>query len=250
MSDIQVRPEETTAIAPASRSTEVMSMLQYAIDKGVDPGAMRELADLHEKIERREAEKQFNQALVDFQTTCPPIPRVDTVDYVSSSGKRVHFMYADFETIMSVVRPHASRFGFAFVFTTVAPGPGLLVRTCMLLHRNGHSIRSDAPVTTANTNPGMSDQQKYSAAETIASRRALLAVLGLAHTDADAESQAHAEPVTAEQAATLDALINEVKADRVRFLAHFKVSALADVPQGQFGEAVRMLEAKRKGTTK
>ena len=53
-------------------------------------------------------------------------------------------------------------------------------------------------------------------------------------------------PITEEQAATLDSLIDEVGADRIKFLRYMKVNKLEDIRAQAYDDAVSALEAKRK----
>lgn len=64
--------------------------------------------------------------------------------------------------------------------------------------------------------------------------------------EARVESYASLEKITAEQAADLDALIEEVKADRPAFLKYAKVEQLADIAAKAYPIYVKMLENKRK----
>jgi hypothetical protein len=225
---------------------QIMSLIERAIDKGTSPEALEKLVDLADRVMRRRAELDFHRDLVEFQARVPAIARTDIVDYATSGGKRVTFHYATFDTMRKAIDPIAQEFGFGLSFSSHMEG-GFMVRTCTLLHRNGHSITSDAPIGTANSNPGMSEQQKFAAAETSASRRALASVLGLNIAEVDDASQESSEPVTDEQVATLQALAAECTKEVGRlFFAHFKIQRFAELTQSRYTEAVRMLESKRK----
>lgn len=54
------------------------------------------------------------------------------------------------------------------------------------------------------------------------------------------------EPVSEEQVAHLEALIEEVSADRTKFLQYLKVTKLEDLRAQAFDDAAKALEAKRK----
>jgi hypothetical protein len=54
------------------------------------------------------------------------------------------------------------------------------------------------------------------------------------------------KPITEEQTAALQAMIEETGADQAKFLAYFKAESLADLPAAKYSSAVKMLEAKRK----
>ena len=228
---------------------QIMTLIERAIDKGTDPASLEKLVDLADRVMRRRAELDFHRDLVEFQRLVPDIARTDVVDYVSSSGKRVTFKYADFDTMRKAIDPVAQEFGFGLTFSSTMQG-AYLVRRCTLLHRNGHSISSESPITTANNNPGMSEQQKFAAAETSASRRALASVLGLNLTEVDSGSEHDAGPISEEQAVTLQQLCEEVKADMVRFKAAFGIDDIRKLPVGRLAQATSMLEAKRKAPAK
>jgi hypothetical protein len=54
------------------------------------------------------------------------------------------------------------------------------------------------------------------------------------------------EKITEKQAADLEALIDEVKADKARFLAHMKVDSIASIPAKEYSACVEKIEAKRR----
>jgi hypothetical protein len=78
------------------------------------------------------------------------------------------------------------------------------------------------------------------------------ALLKLFNIETGENEESRVEPytalarITAEQAATLEALITEVGADRARFLKFLQVNELADLRARDLDEAVKALEAKRK----
>ena len=55
-----------------------------------------------------------------------------------------------------------------------------------------------------------------------------------------------AKPISDEQAANIEALIQDVGADRAAFLRHFKIAALPDLPAKDYDRAVKALQSKRK----
>jgi hypothetical protein len=54
------------------------------------------------------------------------------------------------------------------------------------------------------------------------------------------------EKISEKQAADLEALIEEVGADKARFLAHLKLDAIASIPAKDYAECVQKVEAKRR----
>lgn len=67
--------------------------------------------------------------------------------------------------------------------------------------------------------------------------------------DNDTDSTTHevvSSPITASQAADLVSLMEEVGANREKFLAFLKIDAIENLPASEYQRAVKALEAKRK----
>lgn len=240
-------PLSETSPLPAiqSETSQVMDLFRRAFEAGgATPEALAQLVALREQIERRNAELEFASAMVEFQTTCPPIPKTSSAEIATASGGRFGYKFADFEQIIETVRPHLQRLGLSVTFDSSSDGK-MLTCTAILRHVNGHSIQSSFTLPT-DTRSAMSAQQAVGAALTFAKRQCLVSVLGLSLTDPDAEGGAGLEPISDGQCADLGALLEEVKADRPRFLKHFGIASLSGLRQNRYAEAARMLEAKRK----
>ena len=243
MTATDVRTLEPLAV-PTDESSQVMALFSKALDRG-EGGveALGKLVELHERVQRRRAELEFSQALVAFQSNCPPIPRTSTAEIVTKSGTKFSYTYADLEQIVETVRPYLATFGLAFTFDSKADGKTLRC-SCLLRHANGHQIVSNFELPT-DSGSAMSEQQKVGAALTFAKRQSLVAVLGLTLTDPDPDGSADPTPITAEQEATLLGLIEETGSDPARFRKHFGLREVRDMRASQYAEAVRMLERKR-----
>jgi hypothetical protein len=96
------------------------------------------------------------------------------------------------------------------------------------------------------------DPQAAGSAITYARRYALQSIAGIPSEDDDGQSamagktaSAVIPVVTDNQAANIQALLQEVGADCVKFLAYFKVNSFNSIPLDQFNLAITMLEKKR-----
>lgn len=237
--------EDVSALAPRGDAAQVLAMIQSGVERGLSVESMSQMFDLYQRVKASQAEESFNRDFVAFQSECPAAPKSSVASFSGRGGNTVSYAYADLETLMDVARPFLFKHGFSLSFTSEMQG-AVLVRRCTVRHRDGHSTHADAPVSTSSSNPGMSDQQKYAGAETSASRRALVAVLGLPLTDAEPENARDQAKVNAEQAASLQALIEEVRIDRAKWLAHYEVASVGDLPASLYAKAVQSLEARRK----
>lgn len=240
-----VKSQEPGALAPANASPPVFALFQQALDKGTEgAGAMETLYKLYTAEREHGARISFAHALAKFQSECPPVPRDTLVDFVSKSGARIHYRSANLETIIETVRPHLLANGFSFTFDSEAGA--MHTERCTLQHQDGHSVTSSFTLPTGNNNPGMSDQQKAAGASTFGKRQCLISVLGLALTDPDPDNEGDPSTVTDAEAADLEALAQEVGADRVKFLGWLGVESFAAIPARDYKRAVGALQAKRR----
>lgn len=246
--DLTTPQRAQALVASPDMPEQMFPLFQQALAQGSDGvGALEKLIDLQERIQRRRAELQFALDLAEFQSACPSIQKSSTAKITPRSGAGGYeFKYADLEEIIATVRPHLSERGFSFTFDSEASGQ-MLKCTCILRHSHGHSQSSSFTLPTENPS-GATAQQKFGGALTYAKRMCLVSVLGLALTDPDPEQRAKesAAKITDEQAANLNAMLDETKADRARFFDRFKITAVGELPVALYAEAVRLLELKRK----
>jgi hypothetical protein len=157
--------------------------------------------------------------------------------------------YADLAAVWEACREALTANGLAVI---QSPGPiaeGRLEMTTMLVHSSGEWIMGALTIPL-----GKVDAQAYGSAVTYARRYALAAFVGVSSADDDGNEAAKAAPkangndpwITQDQAADLVALMDEVGADRERFLNHLRIDTLTRLPASRFADAVKALEMKRK----
>jgi len=244
---VTVVPRSDSAVAARDDAAlQMQELFRQALDKGeAGVGALEKLIDLQERVHKRRAELEFSLALAAFQNECPPVQKTSTANIASRSGTGYKFTYADFEQIVSTVRPHLMAHGFSFTFDSSTDGR-MLTCVCTLRHEAGHRETSKFQLPTESAS-GATEQQKVGGALTYAKRQTLIAALGLSLTDPVPEEQRVVEKISAEQAATLQAMLLEVGVTSVVFCERFKIAAIADLPAALYREAVTLMERKRKG---
>lgn len=242
---VEITRRAEGAVAPVGDG-EIMGLLARAVEAGASVEALERLVSLKERVDDRNARAAFFEALADAQEEMPEIPKKRTAQIATRSGGSYSYRYAALEDITRVIRPVLRRHGLSYAWD-VSQGEGALVVTCVLRHIDGHEERASFPVPV-DTSARMSDAQKNGAALTYGRRQSLVAVLGLTTADDDidgAEVGRSVDTITADQAADLDALLDEVGADREKFLRWAGVERLADLPADRYAKAVQMLERKR-----
>lgn len=237
--------EEGTALAtqPGTTPTAIQQMLTLAIEKGVPVETLEKLMALHERVSDRQAASEFAAAFASFQHACPLIYKASTANVATKAGSKFSYTYAPLDEIARTVGPLLHEHGLSYTWDSDVK-ERMLCATCTLRHVNGHSVTASFTAPT-ETSAGMSEQQKFAAALTFARRQSLVQVLGLTTTDEDTDARP-TEMITDEQAASLEALITEVGADRAKFLKYLDIDdLLGGLRAADYAGAVRALEQKR-----
>ena len=233
-------PEKIDAAPPAVQHP--LSILQLAVERGIDPTSIEKLAELAWKQQDREAAQEFAEGLRAFQEECPPIRKSRTANIASRSGGGYSYSYAPLDEIDRIVKPILGRLGFSYSWSSTMDG-ALMRTTCTLRHANGHEQTADFACPADSPNPGISGAQKHAAAMTFARRQTLTAVLGLTTTDTDVDG-ADPTPITEEQAMEIENLLAEANADRWKFLRWVGSETVEEIPAGRYEEVVDKLKRK------
>jgi hypothetical protein len=182
-----------------------------------------------------------------FQRRCPSIKKTSTAEIATQSGTRFRYTYAELDEIARTVNPILAEVGLSYTWDSAEDGAALTC-ICTLRHVSGHSVSSRFTCPIDST-ARMSGPQRTAAALTYARRQAMVQVLGLTTTDPDtdgAESGEGMGEITETQAADLEALIEEVKADKARFLKYLGVGSIIEIRAKDYGKAVQALQQKRR----
>lgn len=232
-----------------TQEPSVLQLMEFAIKQvGVENGAqtveiMERLVGLKERMEDRQAAADFISAMSEFQSECPEIPKSSKVSIKTNSGINYSYSYAQIDEIARIVRPVLHKHGFSYSWDSSVTNDKVTA-TCKLSHRNGHfeTAKFEAPIDSAAK---MNVTQRNAAALTYAKRQSLVQVLGVTTCDQDTDAQS-ADTITDQQAADLQAKMEEVGANKDRFLKYMKVEQLSDIRACDFGAAVNALESKRR----
>ena len=224
-----------------------LALMAQAIEKGVPVETLKALQEMVYAEQDRQGARDFADAMAQFQSTCPPIPKTASSKSTGErSGARFEFTYAPLDTIAATVGPVLHALGLTYSWDTETTEK-LLTCSCTLRHRNGHSVVARFSCPMDSSLP-IGSQQKAGAALTYARRYSLIQVLGLTTTDPDVEGDtASMEKIGPHQAALLLALIEETGTDAAKLLKWLGCPTIADIPAIDYQRAVNALEKKRGG---
>jgi hypothetical protein len=193
------------------------------------------------------AMKQIASALVKAQRQFGPALK-------SSTNPHFKTKYADLSACIEAVIDALHDNGIALVQRNHESESGVTVET-VFVHESGETIDCGKLHVPAIKN----DPQGYGSAQTYARRYSLMAACGIAPEDDDGNAAQRREParepeprkISEKQAADIEALIDEVGADKVAFLAWVAqmsggtVAKVADIPVKAIPHVTQALEKKR-----
>ena len=249
------RAEAQAPAAPAGgamTTQDPVAMVQSAIASGYAPETLEKLMALAERYEANNARKAFYEALSAFRSEAPRIEKNERVNYSTQKGT-TDYRHSTLDNVVAQVSPVLARYGLSFRWDLEQVEGGALRVGCIVSHRDGHY-----EVTHLQSGRDESGQknnlQALGSAQTYLERYTLMAALGLsaAAPDDDGAGAANNPPdpgneyITEQQAADIDALIDEIGVDRTAFLKWAKVNKVSDIKARAYPEVVRRLEERRK----
>ncbi len=221
-------------------------LLMRAIDANLPVEAIERFVALHERMEKKEAEKRFSAAMAAFQQECPSIKRAATAKIETKSGGKYSYTYAPIDEIARTANPILAKHGLSYNWDFEVSQNAVKV-VCTVRHSAGHSLPSSILLPIDNPNaPALSPQQKVEAAMSIGQRRTLASALGLTTTDQEAPAaELDQTQISEDQAIVIDDLITEIGVDRTRFLKYLGVPKVSDILAADYRSAIAALEEKR-----
>lgn len=165
------------------------SLLKLAIEKGVDIQQLKELMDLQERWEKKEARKAFFEALSRFQTLVPVLKKNKTANINSQKGA-YSYKFSDLGSITQQIRKPLHACGLSYRWEFSEAGEKLKV-TCLLSHKDGHTEITSMEACKDDTGGKNAIQQKGSA-HTYLERYTLIGALGLSTADEDNDGKSAA----------------------------------------------------------
>lgn len=230
-----------------SQQSSPARLIEMAIQQNADVAKLEKLMDLQERWDARQAEVSFNAALNRVQANLPQIEK-------KAENKQTSSKYAKLEDVNAALVPVYAAEGFSISWgTDNSPLEGYIRLVADLSHAAGHTRRYhlDTPLDRAGIKGTDNKTLVHATGSSISYGRRYLTLMMFNASTYDDKDGNHPKPtVSEEQQANLQALIDEVGANKAGFLGFFKVRSLAEIYADKYVDAVRMLEAKRKKTSK
>lgn len=245
---VPVAPQ-TLAVADSTQSP-VEQILRAAVERGVtteNVAVIERLTDLYERLQAKDAEKQFASAFVALQAEMPAIQASKPVPNRDGS---IRYHFAPYEGIMAQVKPLLQKHGFTVTFSCDFD-ERRVIQSCTLQHIGGHSRTNKFAARIGNGPPGSSDAQGDGAASTYAKRFALCNALniitGEQDTDGRPDARNEGETISEDKVAYLKEQVRETKSDEAKFLQFAGVKSYEEITVAIYPQLVRSLAAKARG---
>ena len=238
-------------VSQLSSTDNVMAIIAKASESGRSADELDKLLTLFERVADRQAAQEYADAMAQFQQECPSIEKTETVDFVSNSGQRVTYNFANLNTIKVTVQPILHGLGLSFRWDS-EPFDGQLKCICTLKHRNGHKETATFIAPVGGT-PLMSAAQKAKGALTFAMRVSLMQVLGLTDCETDCDgvqpgADHPVETITPDQAATILDWMDILamgELDRTRVLSWAGCDSVETTPKDKFEPMLEIFRKKQ-----
>jgi hypothetical protein len=235
---------ESIEMTPATPAT----LLAMAVQQGADLDKLEKLMELQERWEKNEARKSFVSAMNSFKANPPEILKNKHVKFGETE-----YDHATLHHVVDVITQSLSNYGLSHRWTTEQLDGGQIRVTCVLTHVQGHS-ESTSLQAGADASGKKNNIQALGSTVTYLQRYTLLAATGTAAkgTDDDGVSAETVETVSDEQAANIQCLIDDVAADKTKFLGYLAkagkvtINRIEDIPASMYSTAIQSLEQKRK----
>lgn len=240
----KIQPVDQLPVAPVQTANPVMDLIAQAVAGGQSIDVIRELKNMAKELADDAARRAFEAAMSAAKAEIPTISKNRVVDFTSQKG-RTNYRHEDLGEIAKVIDPILGKHGLSYRYETVTEG-GKVKVTCIVSHREGHSVRNE--LTADHDNSGNKNSiQAVGSTITYLQRYTLKAALGLAASnddDAAKHGQKADDLLKPEQVETIRDLIDKTDTDISKFCETFKVNALPELRVVDYDSAVRSLNIK------
>lgn len=242
------RVERSRPYSPPAVNSEagaLIAMIERASrDPGTDIEKMKQLFALRKEILDEENKRLFNAAMNAAQAEMTPIA-------VNMTNPQTRSKYASYDQLDRAIRPIYTKHGFSVSFNEGDTTKPDHIRVLgYVAHSSGYerTYHTDMPNDGKGAKGGdvMTKTHATGAAKAYGKRYILRDVFNLATGEEDKDGNEPAPRITEQQVMDLNALITEVKADKVKFLKYIKIDKLENIPAKSYSACVKALEAKRK----
>ena len=212
-------------------------LIRMAVSGGADLEKLEKLLAIQEKWEANEARKAYHEAMARFKENPPLITK-------DKKNKQYNSDYTSIGNLVNTVNPELSKQSLSASWDIEQNG--IIKVTCIMTHKYGHSERASAQAGADGSGSKNAIQQIKS---TITYLKSVTfeSICGLASSDANVDDDGNAvEPKIDEtQVAYINKKLDEIKADRAKFLEYMKIEKVEDMAKKDYAKAMMAINASK-----
>lgn len=237
--------EKEVMIPPRAEISMQAALLEIVQRKDIDPDRLERFLDLQIKMENRQAEQAFSEAMANFQGECPIIKKTKKVSFMASSGKETKYNYSPLDEIVHIIKPIMQKHGLSFTFNEVVEAKMTNLITT-IRHKKGHSEKYDHRFPTVHDDARMNESQRMKSALSFAKRAALENALGIVTAEEDDDARRAVDnSITQGQLDEIMTITSTSTTPMKELLAYLKVKDLKDLTEYEAKKAIMALKQKR-----
>ncbi len=221
-----------------------LALIARAVERGFDPAQLEKLVELQERMQKRDAERAYNDAMAACQAEMPAILR-------TKKNSQTNSRYATFEHLNETIRPIYTRHGFSLGFTEVLGGKETtdMHIACDVRHREGHTVRHEGVYPRDDVGikgtPNKTAIWGVGSSHSYAKRYLCKDIFNLAEAGEDNDGQSK-DTLIREEQDEMNRLLTETNADLPKFLKYAGVESVDKILRKDFQERMDKLRLKAK----
>ena len=236
---------DTTALEIKKDTSMQDALIAIVQRTDIDPDRLEKFLDLQIKMENRQAQRSYNDALAGFQGECPVIKRTKKTDFASKAGGQVKYDYSPLDEIVYVIKPIMNKFGLSYSFN-VQGGDKISKLLTTIRHKDGHSEVSELEFDTLHDDGRMNISQRRKSALTYIKRAGLENALGIVTAGEDDDARrAIDNGITPSQLEEIEKLLVKSKTDKVLFLKFLEADNFLELTELEGKKAIHALKNKK-----
>lgn len=207
-SDLSELPDDDVQLSPTN---PIGALMKGVIKSGItqdSAAALEKLTALYERMEDRNAQRQFAEAFVALQSD---IPKVKGTGQIKQTNGTVRSTYATYEDLMVQIEAALEKHGFSVAYDAEHLGDKM-VAICKMRHRGGHVELTKYATRIGAAAGGNSAAQADTGAMTTAKRVALCNALNIVVGDEN-DARNLGDTITPEEAKELAARVRAIAPD-------------------------------------
>lgn len=186
---------------------------------------MERLLAMQERVMAQQAMIEFNEALAQLQAE---LPQIDKHGRIMDNKGAVRSKYAKIEDIDKAIKPYLDKFGFSLSYDCKSEDGKLFFVAGKLAHKAGHSDTKYVPMPLDNSQY-RSGAQNVGSTISYAKRQLIKNHFNIVEHGEDDDGAGGSEKISANEAIDLEAVCEEIKQNKAKFLEWLRVEKFADI---------------------